>query len=73
MVNLLCAIVGMDGPECSVHFDETNAVAGLKQAINMVNKNKLSEVDASDLQLFPAKEKDGVRLSAVGEDAERAR
>eukprot|EP00644_Phytophthora_capsici_P015159 jgi/Phyca11/128353/e_gw1.75.129.1 len=73
MVKLFCAVVGVQGSAFPVDIDASLSVGDLKDAIKTKNKIKLKNIDASDLQLFLAKPKDGPWLRSDDSDVIRMR
>eukprot|EP00644_Phytophthora_capsici_P006630 jgi/Phyca11/508614/fgenesh2_kg.PHYCAscaffold_36_\ len=68
MVKLFCAIVGAQGSAFPVDIDTTKSVDHLKDVIKTKNKITLKNIDASDLQLFMTKTKDGPWLRSDDSD-----
>ncbi|KAG2766126.1 hypothetical protein PC129_g22976 [Phytophthora cactorum] len=62
MVKLLYAIVGAAERVFPVDIDKSLSVDHLKEAIKAMNENVLKDIDASKLQLFLAKTKEGTWL-----------
>ncbi|OWZ10601.1 Crinkler (CRN) [Phytophthora megakarya] len=84
MVNLACGIVGEVGDTFHVNIDEHKSVVALMDAILAKAPNAMRNIDANQMQLFPAKYVDTVStihadesmltwLSSDSEDAKKLR